>query len=75
MRISVRTDRSSPTVKIETGHRSLPIYDEACEVTPSATEEIVLPTKDTVVKSDITVHPIPYSLVSNKSGGRTANIG
>ncbi len=43
-------------------------------VIPRAREDVVLPTKDTVVHEDITVKQVPYYATSNEAGGNTIYI-
>ena len=50
-------------------------YEGPFEVTPQAAEEVTIKTAQKFVGADITVLKIPYSEVSNNSGGLTANIG
>lgn len=49
-------------------------YQGDYEVIPSAGFQLLL-TADKTLEDDILVHPIPYSEVSNLSGGYTATIG
>ena len=49
-------------------------YDGDWEVVPDTVFQL-LPTADRWCEDDILVHPIPYSEVSNMSGGYTATIG
>lgn len=56
------------------GGPMLPHYAGAYEVTPSRAAT-VLPTEDTILDADVTVHPIPFYQVSNPSGGNTCYIG
>ena len=51
-----------------------PPYEGETEVTPT-TDVQTLPTKNTLVKKDITVEAIPYYTTTNPSGGYTAIIG
>lgn len=53
----------------------LPKYDGAYSVTPDADEDQILSTAQTYVDADIKIEKIPYSEVSNTSGGVTVNIG
>lgn len=57
----------------EKADSSIERYDGAYEVTPSKDEEI-LETKNKKLINDITVHAVPYSEVSNISGGYTVTI-
>lgn len=50
-------------------------YDGVTEVIPRADAEIILPTMRRFVSEDIIVREIPYSEVSNLSGGTTVSIG
>lgn len=52
----------------------LPVYDGAYSVTPAVSEQ-TLETAQTFVDADIRIEKIPYSEVSNNSGGMTATIG
>lgn len=54
---------------------SLPVYDGTYEITPNAYEGYTLSTAQTYMEADIKISKIPYSEVSNNSGGTTANIG
>ena len=69
--------RASPTgsVHISTGEAAVPKYDGETTVTPKVADEIILPTRDKIVKDDITVRKIPQFEVSNTSGGYTLIIG
>ena len=49
-------------------------YTGATDIIPKATEDIVLPTMDTLVKSDITVRKVPAYKTENLSGGKTVYI-
>lgn len=49
-------------------------WDGAYEITPRTTEQ-VLPVKNKTMRHDLTCNSIPYTEVSNPSGGYTANIG
>lgn len=49
-------------------------YEGETEVTPRTAQQ-TLPTKDHLVKVDITVKAIPYYETTNLSGGYTAIIG
>lgn len=51
----------------------LPNYDGDYVITPKTYQQ-TLPTKNTSMLDDITIDPIPYSEVSNPSGGNTINI-
>lgn len=48
-------------------------YEGAYEVTPKITEQ-TLETADKVMRTDVTVHEVPYSEVRNEAGGLTVNI-
>ena len=48
--------------------------DGETTVIPRAREDVVLPTKDTVVHEDITVKQVPYYATSNEAGGNTIYI-
>lgn len=48
---------------------------QAKEVTPSTTEQVVLPDDGYNYLSQVTVKPIPYSETNNSAGGITAQIG
>lgn len=50
-------------------------YDGPYQVTPMANTAQILPTADLVMQEDVIIHEIPYSEVSNLSGGKTATIG
>lgn len=52
---------------------SIERYDGAYEVTPSKDEEL-LETKNKKLIDNVTVHAVPYSEVSNESGGYTVTI-
>ena len=49
-------------------------YEGAYKVTPKVTSQS-LPTKNKAMTQDIVVEAIPFYVVSNFSGGKTANIG
>ena len=51
-----------------------PSYNGAHEVKPAFSVQ-TLPTKDTTVKQDITVHPILVNKTANAAGGNTIVIG
>ena len=53
----------------------VPKYAGETTVTPKVENETVLPTRDKIVKDDITVLKIPQFEVSNTSGGYTLIIG
>ena len=55
--------------------KDLPQYDGEYSVTPSAEGEITLETAQKLLDADIKVNKIPYSEVSNNSGGNTVFIG
>lgn len=50
-------------------------YDGPYEVIPMVNTAQILPTNNLVMRDDINVEQIPYSEVSNLSGGITATIG
>lgn len=52
----------------------LPIYDGETVITPKASEEQILDTARKTVLDDIIVLEIPYTEVSNLSGGLTVSI-
>lgn len=52
---------------------ALPKYDGDYVVTPKVTEQM-MPTKDKVMRDDVTVRAIPYFDVSNPAGGKTIYI-
>lgn len=54
--------------------KSLPVYEGEYSVTPAVTEQ-TLATAQSYMDADIKVEKIPYSEVSNISGGKTATIG
>lgn len=49
-------------------------YEGPYEVTPLKGTQQVLGTQNKLMDDDVTIHEIPYSEVSNPSGGKTANI-
>lgn len=53
----------------------LPVYNGEIEIVPSANDEVTLLTAKKLLDSNIRVKKIPYSEVSNTSGGTTATIG
>lgn len=59
---------------IDVVDHALPDYTGATDVIPRTWVQ-TLPTKDTSVRSDITVREIPYFTTTNESGGYTAIIG
>lgn len=52
---------------------SLPWYPGPYSVTPTPSGE-TLPTRNKSMRSDLDIEPIPYSEVTNPSGGKTVNI-
>ena len=60
---------------IQAGISDVPKYAGETTVTPKVEKETVLPTRDKIVKDDITVLKIPQFEVSNTSGGYTLIIG
>ena len=60
---------------IQAGISDVPKYAGETTVTPKVENETVLPTRDKIVKDDITVLKIPQFEVSNTSGGYTLIIG
>jgi len=54
---------------------AIPTYTGSYDVTPSATSNIVLETKDKKMTDNLTVRKIPYESVSNPQGGNTVTIG
>lgn len=60
---------------IQAGISDVPKYAGETTVTPKVAGETVLPTRDKLVKDDITVRKIPQFEVSNTSGGYTLIIG
>lgn len=57
-----------------TGPTTYEPYEGSYVVTPRTSEQ-TLPTQNTVLIDDVTVHKIPYSEVSNNAGGTTSTIG
>lgn len=55
------------------GGGNLPWYDGSYSVTPTPSGE-TLPTKLHGMRANLDVEPIPYSEVTNPSGGKTVNI-
>lgn len=55
------------------GGDQLPWYDGAYTVIPKPTEQ-TLETRNKSMRDDVTVEQIPYSEVTNPSGGKTVNI-
>lgn len=66
------TFRDVQYVKISDGGR-LPDYAGQTSILPSFARQ-VLPTKGTSVNTDIEILPIPVTVVSNPSGGKTISI-
>ena len=60
---------------IQAGISDVPKYAGETTVTPKVENDTVLPTRDKIVKDDITVLKIPQFEVSNTSGGYTLIIG
>ncbi len=58
-----------------TGKSDYPVYEGEIVVASTIWNEQILPTKNHVLKSDITVEPIPIYEVSNPQGGITVTIG
>lgn len=56
-------------------YSDLDIYDGDYIVTPKASEQTVLQTRAKAMIDDVTVLEIPYTSVSNLSGGNTVTIG
>ena len=75
MGIHVVTDEPSIGMKIICGADAVPVYHGQYIVTPSTTDDIVLPTKGKKLEKDITVTKIPYWETSNPQGGFTVFIG
>lgn len=63
-----------PTEFIEKIEALSPEYDGSYIITPSVTEQ-VFNTKGKTMKDNLTINEIPYTEVSNTSGGTTARIG
>ena len=59
---------------IEVHHGGGDPYQGPYEATPIF-EEIILPTKNKHMNSDVTVHKIPVAVVENPGGGNTVTIG
>lgn len=51
------------------------IYEGAYEVTPRIYEPVELPTRDRLLRDDVTVKQIPQYEVSNEAGGTTLIMG
>ena len=49
-------------------------YQGEITIIPRARTDTVLPTKDTVVREDITVKQVPFYATSNEAGGSTIYI-
>ena len=49
-------------------------YQGDTTVIPKARVDIILPTRDTVVREDITVKQVPFFATSNEAGGNTIYI-
>lgn len=62
-------------VVLVSGKRPYPSYEGETVVIPKAFEAQVLETANKTVYDDITVLEIPYTEVSNVSGGFTVSIG
>ena len=60
---------------IQAGISDVPKYAGETTIRPKVENETVLPTRDKIVKDDITVLKIPQFEVSNTSGGYTLIIG
>ena len=69
----IGTKHISGRVSISSGGSAYPIYTGEIVVTPSASEQS-LETAHKVLLDDVTVLQIPYTEVSNLSGGITVNI-
>lgn len=50
-------------------------YEGAYEVTPKIYEAVELPTRDRLLRDDVTVKQIPQYEVSNEAGGTTLIMG
>lgn len=72
--VSVKeTEKFKITVVSGSTTPELPFYNGAYEVTPNPNEQI-LETAMHSMRSDVTVHAIPYHSVSNEAGGYTVSI-
>lgn len=61
-------------VQIVTEYIGGELYEGNYLVTPKVTEQ-TMPTKDKVMRDDVTIKSIPFFNVGNTSGGTTAYIG
>ena len=74
--ISINTNAMTLDIGIESGGGGqLPPYGGEYVVTPKPFIEQTLETKNKSMSDDVTVLEIPYSVVTNPQGGKTANIG
>lgn len=60
--------------KIVTVTENVEHYTGEYEVVPSPSA-VILPTEKKMMRSDVTVHPIPFFCVGNNAGGTTVYIG
>lgn len=61
-------------VKVIEIHDNAPEYEGEYEVTPKFVAQ-TLPTADKILTKDLTIEEIPYTEVTNNSGGKTVTIG
>lgn len=74
--ISINANTMSLDMDISDGSGGmLPPYEGEYVITPKPFTEQVLETKNKSMTDDVTVLEIPYSVVTNPQGGKTANIG
>lgn len=74
--LSIQSNNQTVTLGFDEtiiGGDALPWYEGAYVVTPKVGEQ-TLETRNKSMRNDVTVEAIPYSEVSNPSGGLTANI-
>ena len=66
-----------PDIQIDLGRDTIvhPEYEGPCEVSARLFENTVLGTEKQIMRSDVTVLPIPISEVFNPQGGTTMTIG
>lgn len=73
--ISINTNAMTLDIGVKGGGGKLPTYDGEYVITPKPFTEQILETKNKSMVDDVTVLEIPYSVVTNPQGGKTANIG
>lgn len=76
VKMSIQSNNQTVTLGFDEkiiGGDALPWYDGPYRAIPKPTEQ-VLATKNKSMRDNVTVEEIPYSEVTNPSGGKTVNI-